>query len=132
MSRFKRDQQSYPRFGGEQGREGGKGLTLLLREDDQALNTPKHIINTFKFSCTYYFLQHLIPEGLCCFSPNTRDTSCMICGLPQTILTLARINIHIFLSIFYAHHFFTWFSVWKFKNPLKSYHSQVETKIHQN
>jgi len=42
----------------------------------------------------------------------------MICGFPQTIPTLARISIHFFLSSFYAHYFFTSFSMWKFKIPL--------------
>lgn len=39
VPRPERAQEPYPRFGGEQGRAGSKGLMLLLREGDQTLNT---------------------------------------------------------------------------------------------
>lgn len=60
---------------GEQGRAGGRGLTLLLREEDQTLNTHKHIIKVFKSPHTYSFLHHLIPGVLCCSAP-TQGTVC--------------------------------------------------------
>lgn len=52
------------------------------------------------------------PWGALLLSPNSRD-----CVFPQTILPWARINIHILLSIFYAHYFCTSFFMWKFKIP---------------
>lgn len=52
------------------------------------------------------------PRRALLLSPNSRD-----CRFPPTILPWARINIHLLLSTFYAHYFFTWFSMWKFKIP---------------
>lgn len=83
---------------------------MILREEDQTLTPRKNIMNVLIISFSTQF-----QKGSAVL-PNTRDTFCTVCGFPQTTLTLGRSNSHVFLSIFYAHYFFTWFSMWKFKN----------------
>lgn len=97
VSRLKRDQEPYPRFGGEQERPGGRGLVLLLREEDQTLNTHKPIINVFRSPRTYSFLHHLIPGGLCCSAPT------QVTVVPTNHPSLSKNQHPFLLSISCAH-----------------------------
>lgn len=107
VPRPERAPEPYPSFGGEQGRAGGKGLMLLLREGDQTLNTHSTLQT--------YSNPHILTISFFISSQEGSAAQPQLKGLwdPTNQPSCARINI----QLFYAHYFFTWFSIWKFKIP---------------